>query len=370
MLLALVLACTKTPGEIVPPTPQTEAPPAPEGTARDVVETAARDDGSTYRTVEAGVGVVADAHITADGTLEGTIAYTHTFDGAVTCSVDLALTGTPYTGTCEGCDFAFDVVSTRTAETNPELCFPYTMLTLEDVAYDGTRAPILVHLDTYTTPTSSWDNGYGEIVTYGGYVYEDMLRAGFNWYTEAYSGPYGEWPATEYGPFFQNIAWDGAPNAAFERDGDALAWTWTQSYETSTANDVQNVCDYSVFPTATSMRAIGIDAVRGEFPCVAGSMVPHDSWTFEARAGETVSVTVDTVADETAFDPSFWVNGPDTCTLAWVDEGFECTFPPPYFSCPTGKFVAPQDGVYEVFVTGSGICAGETAGYTLDVQVL
>ena len=161
-----------------------------------------------------------------------------------------------------------------------------------------------------------------------------------------------------------------ADAAVRARDGDALGWTWGQAYQTMTANDVQNVCDPAVFPTAAATRAIGLDAVTGAFPCVLDGAVPHDSFTFDARAGETVSVTVDTVAAETAFDPSFWVNGPDTCTLAWVDESFECAFPPPYFSCPSGKFVAPQDGTYEVFVTGSGVCAGEVAAYTLDVQVL
>jgi len=368
--LLLVLACTSpAPAPKGAPVPElrTEEPPDPEGTAHDVTETLSRDDGTTYRMVQASMGLLAEAGIGADGNLSGTMRYARTLDGVEVCSVDFAITGTPYTGDCEGCDFAFDMTVTRTAESNPEQCWSYTLATMETPEGSGMRDPVLAHVPTYTTPEWSWTDAYGVEQTYGGYVYADVLRAGFTTYIAAYSGPYGEWPEREYGPYFQNLLWDGSRYGDFAREGDSLAWTWGQAYETSTSEGVQQWCPDVEVSTVQTRRALGIDAVQGEFPC---DFAHHDAWSFPVEAGDIVSVTVDTVAAETAFDPMVWVNGPDSCTLLWVDEGFDCSFPPPAFQCPAGKFQATASGTYEVFVGTMSSCAGETAAYALDVQVL
>ncbi len=365
--LLVLAACTAPVPESAAPELRTEEPPEMEGSGRDLVETLSRDDGATYRVVDASMGVVAEAAIDDDGNLAGTMRYARTLDGVEVCSVDFALGGTPYTGTCEGCDFAFEVDVTRTAEVNPEQCWTYFNATLETPEGCGLRDAILAHVPELTTPEWTWTDGYGEEQTYGGYVYNDVLQVGFTSYTPAYSGPYGEWPETEYGPFFQNLVWDGSRYGDFTREGDALSWMWGQTYETTTTEGVQQWCPDVEVSMVGSRRALGVDAVTGEFPC---DSVHHDAWTFDAEEGDIVSVTVDTVAAETAFDPMVWVNGPDSCTLLWIDEGFDCTFPPPAFQCPAGKFVAPGSGTYEVFVGTMSSCASETAGYALDVQVL
>jgi hypothetical protein len=367
--LLFVAACTtdETPADSVA-VPRTTEVPADTGTAQDVVETLTRDDGSTYRTVPFTQTVTASARIGEDGGLSGTLRYAERLDGDLRCGFDYALRGTPSATACEDCDFSFDVQSERTAEEgDPSLCYAQGAYTLEDIAGDGMRNAVLQHLPSFTTPSYTGSDGYGNEVTWGGYVYEDLLRSGFESYSPAYSGPYGEWPEYSWGTWFTPIAWVGSPSGTFARVGDDLSWSWTQSYDTYAVSEVYTSCADTNVTMVPTTRRIGLDAVTGTVPCDGSH---HDGWTFEARAGDIVNISVDTVAEDTTFDPMFWVNGPDTCTLATLDDTFACTFPPPSFSCPSGKFEAPVDGTYEVFVAMMSGCVGETGAYTLDVQVM
>ncbi len=350
-------------------TPRTTEVPADTGTAAEVVETLSRDDGSTYRAVAFAQSVTASARIAADGTLSGSVRYAESLDGELRCGVDFALAGTPSSTACADCDFAFDVLSERVAEDgDTTLCYPPVQLTFEEMASDGMRNGVLQHLPTFTTPSYTSTDGYGNDVTWGGYVYDDLWRSGFESYSAAYSGPYGEWPEYSWGTWMSPMAWEGSETGVtFSRDGDSLTWTWGTAYDSYVVNDVQLACEGTAVTVAPTPRRIGLEAVTGTLPCAANS---HDAWTFEAEAGDIVSISVDTVSAETTFDPMFWVNGPDTCTIAWLDDSYACTFPPPSFSCPSGKFQATESGTYEVFVATLSACAGETAAYTLDVQTL
>ena len=370
-VLSLVLvACTTDTAPIDSvATPRTTQVPADTGSASDVAETLRRDDGSTYRTAAFAQSVTASARIAEDGTVTGSLRYAELLDGELRCGIDFALAGAPSATACADCDFAFDIASTRVAEEGDgSLCYPSVNYTLEDAAGDGMRNGVLQHLPTFTTPSYTGTDGYGNEVTWGGYVYEDLWRTGFESYSPAYSGPYGEWPEYSWGTWFSPLAWEGAETGTtFTRDGDSLAWTWGASFDTYVSNDVQRTCDGATVTAVTTPRRIGLEAVTGTLPCDGGR---HDAWTFEAEAGDIVNISVDTVAAETTFDPMFWVNGPDTCTVAWVDDSFACTFPPPAFSCPSAKFEVPEAGTYEVFVATMSGCVGETAAYTLDVQAL
>src|SRR5690349_5332682 len=60
-----------------------------------------------------------DADADGDATLLGTIAYQRIQDGDTECTANYDVTGTPYTGDCPDCAFAFDVISTLEDSTGP-----------------------------------------------------------------------------------------------------------------------------------------------------------------------------------------------------------------------------------------------------------
>jgi hypothetical protein len=95
-----------------------------------------------------------------------------------------------------------------------------------------------------------------------------------------------------------------------------------------------------------------------------------DTWTVAANAGDTLYVSVDTVAADTAFDPIFYVNGPDSCTLVKGDDGFNCTFDPatPY-GCPNATVPTDVAGDYQIVIwSWSGGCTGTQADYKLQLH--
>ena len=68
-----------------------------------------------------------------------------------------------------------------------------------------------------------------------------------------------------------------------------------------------------------------------------------DIWSVWLEGGSTVAIAVDTSSDDTAFDPRAWLNGADGCTLAYSDDSFDCTHPPPAYSCPSLSFEVIED---------------------------
>src|SRR5262245_42397777 len=52
-----------------------------------------------------------DADVDEDS-LSGTVIHTRVEDGVDVCNEAVDLSGTPYTGACPGCDFAFDITAT------------------------------------------------------------------------------------------------------------------------------------------------------------------------------------------------------------------------------------------------------------------
>jgi hypothetical protein len=378
-LLPAVIACRTAAPDGAEPSADIKAPaPTPERDEGDeeelpaddslssVDKTLSRDDGSTWTVVPATRWVMGQGDILPDGTFAGTVATGIDHDGSPACSLDYDVTGTPWAGDCEGCSFAFEMSSTQVAAENPDSCWSQPSHTFEVQEGHGIRSVILSHMDTWTSPAYEWTDYYGNTYTWGGVTYTDLARVGYIGYTEAYSGPYGEWPASEWGPYFTNFLWEGSPYGDFDRDGDTLTWSMLWSYNHYASEGIQNWCggdEYVV--SAPANGDLGSGAVTGSFAC---DPAIHEAWTFSALAGDEVVITVDTVDEETTFDPMFWVNGPDTCSILWADDNFDCTVPPPAFSCPSLKFEAPDDGTYELFISTTGTCAGETAGYALDVQ--
>lgn len=98
----------------------------------------------------------------------------------------------------------------------------------------------------------------------------------------------------------------------------------------------------------------------------------RDDYALHARAGQTVSVSVDTVDAQTAADTRLRIRAPDGTELHEADDDVACTYPPPAYSCPSYSFTAPSDGLYtlEVYVGASQRCADPSlARYVIIAEV-
>lgn len=120
---------------------------------------------------------------------------------------------------------------------------------------------------------------------------------------------------------------------------------------------------------------------------VTGSLVCDEAadeavavYRAKSKDAGSVHAVVDTVDAATAFDPAVtlisvtsWTETvaslPIDAELAYADDDFACTFPPPDYECPELTATVPateQDLGVIVEVVGS--CAGTEAGYELLVE--
>ena len=186
--------------------------------------------------------------------------------------------------------------------------------------------------------------------------YSQLFLSSFRW-----SVVDGE--ETEYlGRYWFPIAYAGSPYGVFIRDGDDVSWSWFQyiADDSRTAYlDADTLCLVDD-DSASALEEAGFTATS-ELGCDPELV---DVWSVEGVEGETVTVTVDTVSDETALDLVAWINDTanETCVVAYSDDDHACSFPPPDYGCPTLAFEA-QSGTFEVVVASYGTCAGETAEY-------
>jgi hypothetical protein len=75
------------------------------------------------------------------------------------------------------------------------------------------------------------------------------------------------------------------------------------------------------------------------------------------------------VSDDTAFDPYTWMNdASEACLMAESDDSFECTYPPPDYSCPSFTFES-EGNAYDIVVASFGSCVDEeTGGYSISID--
>jgi len=98
----------------------------------------------------------------------------------------------------------------------------------------------------------------------------------------------------------------------------------------------------------------------------------QDRFAFFAKSGEDVHVKADTVDAATAADLRMRVSLPNMEELVEADDDFDCTFPPPAYSCPEHSFTAGEDGLYfaEVYVGSTEQCYDYSlVNYKLEVTV-
>ncbi len=284
---------------------------------------------------------------------------TTTVDGGAettNCDAELSLSGTPYAGDCMDCDFAFDMTSTVTSDAGLTDCnLPIVNTFTESAVY---KSPILMFWSDF-----SETDDYGNTTEYS-----NFLRTGVSIDYSAYGGYYYA------GPYFGTLAFDGpdyygeyskgsATFTAGSAEGEGtLDWTWSYNYETSDKN-YYNVCE-AVQP-ADATDDPELDAVAGTSG-LACSGEQIDVWEVSLSAGDTFLATVDTVAADTAFDPWFYLNTPDTCLTAYSDDAFDCAFPPADYQCPGMEVDIDDDGTYQIVVASYDSCTGESGEYELN----
>lgn len=293
---------------------------------------------------------VGSVDVTAEA-LTGSVSWdsvTTPTDGSgdvVNCDADIALSGTPWSGDCEGCDFAFEIDATPSDED----CEYPTILTWVDSA-------------VYKNPMMVFFSEFSETDEYGYTTeYTNLLRTGVAIDYSDYG--YGYYP----GPYFGNVVADeldvgSATWTAGDADGEGtLEWTWTYSSD-ETERNYFNYCDAPGDPTEND----NWDAVAGTSG-LACSGEQVDVWEVDLAAGDLFLATVDTVAADTAFDPWFYINAPDTCLDAVVDDAFDCTFEPLDYQCPSMAFEVDEEGTYQIVVASYDSCTGDAAEYELNV---
>jgi hypothetical protein len=258
----------------------------------------------------------------------GTVALTTTLNGLPDCNTTAAITGTPYTGDCLDCDFAVAVTSAITTDDSAETCTYWSNLSL--ISPDGDAGLALGHADEYYL---GYYTGYQDNALFAGYGY----------------------------PYWYGLSYNGSEYGTFTRTGDDISWTF------SAASTYTYFYDYNQCDGATES-----DAARSFGGTGAGSTLNCDGtttdvWTFTAD-GSAVSVTVDTVAADSAFDPVLWVNDPDMCSVVYADDNFDCTFPPADYQCPSFQLDSTTAGTYQVVVKSWGSCTGDSAAYQLTID--
>lgn len=268
---------------------------------------------------------------------EGQIQVSSSYDGVVACDAVIELAGSRYTGTCEGCDFAFALDGTLAVDDGNGDCVLEPRWSY--LAGDGWTDLLLAHAPSFST--EGW---------YGTYTFDDVLLTGYTL------------EATGAGPYWWMLAHDASPDADFSRIGDELAWSY--GYHGWIDRDpFRNDCG-DIAASDAEEGFGGAVVALSELAC-DGSLA--DVWSFEGAAGESATITVDTVADDTAFDPRLYLNTPDGCTSMTADDNFDCTFPPPSYACPSLELQTGA-GTHQVVIIAAGSCAGEIAEYSIRVD--
>lgn len=274
----------------------------------------------------------------------GSVTISQTINGVVQCDADATLTGTPYTGDCEDCDFALEMSASITRDASTDACgyFP----TYSFVPSGGYNNLLMIGAALY--------EGYY-------YDYANALMFGYG-YTFEYYGYEYDYP----GPYIGPIAYDGSTYGTFSRTGDDIAWTFGYSYTYNEYSPTYTLyCEYFEQSDARADLVEDGSGVQSDLDC-SGAQV--DVWTFEVDGETEVKVTVDTVADASAFDPQFYITDAAACAISYADDNFDCTYPPPTYQCPAANLGVLAVGTYTAVVGSWNDCNGSIGTYELRTE--
>ena len=291
----------------------------------------------------------------------GTVSFTSTVGGDPACDTEVALDFVgPYTGHCLGCDLAFyvegEVVSSDpTADCADVAPAEWTWVAdpalMDRLAHypDPERVIAMRQMVATAESVTVWSAFQANVVSY-----TDALLWGFEMEYEgtAYTYHLDYWHAVAHADSDRGAAHLDLPRRTVD---------WTHAFDDDTT-------DRRPFELSCAARPVQSDAgtswggstLEGTLPCAAESLSSPtvvDVYTFEGEDGQTARITVDTPEEATGFDPLFWVNGPDGCTLLEADDNFDCSEGAPFSqACPAGQ-LETTEGTYQIVVASYGYCA-------------
>jgi hypothetical protein len=282
-----------------------------------------------------------DSDTDADADFTGSVDFLLKRGTDTVCDSGIDLVGTTFAGSCEGCEFAFEIATTITRDHNDAECDLPTALTF--VTSEGSGHAYLAFADSYTGR-----DFIGESATFNG-----ALLAGYDGDQTTLG-----WTVTADSK--------GLTYGTFTNDGGDLTWSYYLSWAYG-SGDLYGYDDSCGTPPKSAADApfTGTQTANDTLDCAG---LQADVWTFDTPAVDTeVEVTVDTTSADTAFDPAFRIDAPDGCTLVVADDNFACTYAPTAFSCPAAGIFS-EKGTHSIVVRSQGSCTGKSSDYTIRVN--
>ena len=101
-----------------------------------------------------------------------------------------------------------------------------------------------------------------------------------------------------------------------------------------------------------------------------------DIWSFWVDGGQSIEVLVDTLAAETAFDPTLSLmledpsqSGFEPTVLAEGDDEVDCSFAPSSGACPEIQVSTDASGIAYAVIGEKGVCPDSGGVYRMTAQV-
>jgi hypothetical protein len=164
------------------------------------------------------------------------------------------------------------------------------------------------------------------------------------------------------------VVYDGSWPVEGEATYKAGVLEWYFNYDTFVSQLYADWCSgFGVYaPDFTYTKGYhGKYEVTGD---VAFDTYAYDLWSFVATDTEAY-ITMDTADKDTAFDAAFVIIDDTGCPLIEVDDQFECTYPPPAWTCPAYNLSTTKGTTYQILVHSWADHYGSKAGdYTLSIQ--
>lgn len=289
------------------------------------------ETGDTGETGETGQDSVPVNYVDFDGSM----TYVVETNGSRVCDADITLSGTPYEGDCEDCDFAFAIDAQITRDDGTDDCYYYPFITfIPDEVY-----------------TDLWIQHF-PVYEYGAYNLYNYVQSGFYYYG--------------YGPYYFTLGYGGgfAGRTTFRNDVlDLDFYYYAPGYLGYNAR-YYDACGEKLSNSTETQPHEGV-AMTSRLAC---DQTKGDVWTFDVAEGTDIAVTIDTVADESAFSPLLLINDPSACTVGFAQDNFMCEYPPPTYLCPVWAQARASAGRWSAIVLSNGSCNGAEGEYEIRVE--
>jgi hypothetical protein len=257
------------------------------------------------------------------------------------CAAEFAVSGDEFAGDCNDCDWAFTVTATETSNSCGNDLDAVRALQVPQVSVVG-GSNVLAFWETLDGQQGTYTDVLAFVTpTEDGLGFGDAI--GLYYYGEAYGA------------------------GTFDIVESAFSWTLdgTENLVARAPFGATDCLNEGIVAPASDLEAADTSAnsLTGNQACPGeDDPVLWDEYTVDATAGDTITVSVDTVADATAFDSLLVILSPSGCELYRADDSFDCEFAPTDWQCSGAEFSAPEDGTYRFLVANIGSCQDEAAG--------